>query len=74
MGAREGDGVQHWRRFLRSHGRRRGARVRLAAHDRHAGAGFLGLGVDDDVDSFLGHVYARWVGTTGSHGMRLFLS
>lgn len=30
----------------------RGARVRLAAHDGNAGAGFLGLRVDDRVECF----------------------
>lgn len=40
-------------RILHSHGRGRGAKVRLAAfHGGHAGTGFLGLRVDDGVDSF----------------------
>jgi hypothetical protein len=71
VGAREGDGVQQ-RKFLPSDGRRRGARARLVARDWLAGAGFLGLGVDDDVDPFLGHVYAGWMGTTRHDRMRLF--
>jgi hypothetical protein len=71
VGARERDGVQQ-RKFLPSHGRRRGARARLVARDWQAGAGFLGLGVDDDVDPCLGHVYAGWVGATRHDCMRLF--
>ena len=73
VGAREGDGAQQ-RRVLRSDGRRGGPRARLVAHDRHGGAGFLGLGLDDDVDPFLGYVYAGWVGTTRHDCMRLFFA
>ena len=71
MGAREGVGVQHRWRVLHSHGRRRGAGGLMAANNRLEGAGCLGLDVDDIVDSFVGHVYARWVGTTRPHRMRL---
>ncbi len=52
VGARDGVGVQQ---------RRRGTRARLAAHDWHVGAGFLRPGVDNVVDSFVGHIYGRWV-------------
>lgn len=49
-------GLAGWlaaQRIPHSHGRGRGARVCLApVHDGHAGTGFLGLRVDDGVDSF----------------------
>ena len=71
MGAWKGGGIQQRWRILCSHGRRRGARAPLAAHNRPTGAGFLGLDVDDGVDSIMGHVYARWVGTTRHLCVRL---
>jgi hypothetical protein len=71
VGAWEGGGIQQLWRFLCSHGRRRGARTPLAAHNRQTGAGFLGLDVDDGVDSIVGHGYARWVGTTRHLWVRL---
>jgi hypothetical protein len=55
-----------------SHERPYGVRARLETHDRHAGAGFLGLRVDDGVGSFGGHVNAGWVGTTPPPRMRQF--
>ena len=70
LGAREGVRVQQRWRVLPSHGRRRGARGLMAANNRYEGAGCLGLAVDDRVDTFVGHVYARWVGTTRPHRMR----
>ena len=63
VGSWEGDGVQQ-RKFLPFDGHRRDVRARLVACDWQAGAWFLGLGVDDDVDHLLGNVYDGWVGTT----------
>jgi hypothetical protein len=71
VGSREGNGVQQ-RKFLPSDGRRRCAGTCLVARDWQAGAGFLGLGVDDDLDACLGYVYVGWVGTTRHDCVRLF--
>jgi hypothetical protein len=38
--------------------------ARLDGHDLDVGVVFLGLGVDDGVDPFGGHVYATWASTT----------
>ena len=68
-GPGEGRGSAAWC-VLRSHERPFGVGARLETHDRHAGAGFLGLHVDSGLNYFGGHVNARWVDTTPPLCMR----